>query len=195
MREEKLRTKSVAVHEPPYWMNHPKVVKRLVLDYLPEDATEQVTEQRIRAIVITRYLYLGRSAENTSEYLAERGYNLTTTAIHARAHKLNHRADRICQELGIEKPPKRDKRRPRFDRSQWERRFRITKARVPAVGRRCELGTVDLAADGDRDAVATLQLYGNLAQQALCKLGAHGKLFFWRNRVLQRNQEDFALQM
>src|SRR5258705_13256660 len=60
-----------SVHEPPYWFYHHRVLKRLVSDYLPQDAEERVTEERIRCIVIAHYICAGHTAKETCAYLLE----------------------------------------------------------------------------------------------------------------------------
>jgi hypothetical protein len=172
-----------SVHEPPYWFYHHRVLKKLVSDYLPQDANEYVTEVRMRCIIITHYICAGHSAEETCEYLREQGYSLIPNALYQVVKKLNDRAEEICQAFGIRPPDEKDKdvavtgsdKRLRwlsFDRHQWERRFRMTKSRTPAAGQGRLTGIVDLAVDGDKEASKTLKLYNLLTQRCFRDLGA-----------------------
>ena len=171
-----------SVPEPPYWSrpllsngrlseNHREFANKLVNDYLPRDPAERVSEQRIRCIIISHYICLGHTAEETCEYLREQGYSLSENALYQVAKKLNDRAEKICPEFGVHPPVKKDKS-ARFDRHQWERRFRKVQSRTPAVGRGRLMGTVDMAVDGDEEATETIALYRALSISMLWELGA-----------------------
>jgi hypothetical protein len=176
-------------YEPPFWLNYKNVVHKVLFDYLPTDADERVAQERIRLIIAAQYLWAGRTAKETSEYLAERGYSLTENAVCLAAHKLSRRAEKICEQLGIHPPTETDKR-PRFDRHQFERRFRKTTSRTPAVGRGRLIGIVDVAVvmPGEREklskqelllrvkaaeeATETIAFYKQLSNSVLLELGA-----------------------